>query len=121
MKIFIAPEMRKKRGSGLAQILTTTPTKTAPSTATSSFSPSQDPPQLTHGKSPALKKTRVSSKISDKMKAIADPKNFNTVCQICLKEGSGSNILWVECSGGCGRWHHHKCIKEYEHMSKIQV
>ena len=112
--------MRDKRGSGYAKVLTSTPPKTTP-TAGPSFSPSQDPPQLTPGKSPVLKKTRVSSNISDKMKTKADSKNFDTLCQICLKRGSGTNILWVECSGLCGRWHHHKCTKEYKHLSKIQV
>ncbi len=44
--------MIDKRGSKYAKELTLTPTKTTQ--ARPSFSPSQDPPQLTPGKSPVL-------------------------------------------------------------------
>ena len=114
-----------KRGSGLAAILTKSPTKTAasttgpstpakttPSTSGLSFSPSQDPPQLTPGKSPPMKKTRksrVRTNLSQKLEAKVDVSNFEHLCQICLTKGSDSNTLWVNCSGGCGRWLHHKC------------
>ena len=111
MIIFIAPEMRKKRGSGLAQVLTRTPPKEGPSTSGTSSSSSKIP-QLTPSKSPAQKKVRVSvssrSKVAEKLKAAAEPKHFESFCQICLTDVSGSSTLWVQCSGDCQRWHHLK-------------
>ena len=115
MTIFIASAQRKKRGSGLARILTESPH----AGYSGMISPSKIPaPITTPGKSPDKKKSRVTAKALFK-----DPPINTEVCQICQKEGVGEDlkIHWVDCGGGCGRWDHQLCIEEFKEWTYEEV
>jgi hypothetical protein len=95
-----------------------------------SFSPSPGKSQqmkksksldLTEFSEPSTSKCR--KKLTTLIEAVpieTQPEQFENYCQFCLKQGT-SNILWIQCDGGCQRWHHQKCVKEFKDLTKAKV
>jgi hypothetical protein len=121
--ILIAQVERNKRGSGYASLLVSTPTKAI---SISTFSPSP-------GKSPLQKKTKIpiastsqpksKKSLTTLIEAVPiepEPDQFDHYCQFCLKKGR-ANIIWIQCKGGCNRWHHQKCTQEFKKLTKSKV
>ena len=136
MIIFLAEEMRNKtKGSQYAKILTKS---TAPfveplastsnasnpnseiTTSITAATPPSTPSKsegliITPGKSPKSKKLRKKRS----RPVHCEPQHYNQYCQICQKIGSNPKILWLFCSGNCGRWFQHLCVREFKMIESI--